>query len=37
MPGDVELAVFVNAWDGTGPGHLGFIPKLLQDSVKIVF
>jgi hypothetical protein len=37
MPGDIELAVFVNSWDGTGPGHLGFIPKLLQDSVRFVF
>lgn len=37
LPGDVELAVFVNSWDGTGPGHLGFIPKLLQDSVVLVF
>jgi len=37
LPGDVELAVFVNSWDGTGPGHLGFIPKLLQDSVRLVF
>ena len=37
MPGEVELAVFVNAWDGTDPGHLGFIPKLLQDSVKFIF
>ena len=37
MPGDVELAVFVNSWDGTGPGHLGFIPKLLQDSVVFIF
>ena len=37
MPGDVELAVFVNSWDGTGPGHLGFIPKLLQDSVEFIF
>jgi CubicO group peptidase (beta-lactamase class C family) len=37
MPGNLELAVFVNSWDGTGPGHLGFIPKLLQDSVEIVF
>jgi CubicO group peptidase (beta-lactamase class C family) len=36
LPGDVELAVFVNSWDGTGPGHLGFIPKLLQDSVRFV-
>ena len=37
MPGDVELAVFINSWDGTGPGHLGFIPKLLQDSVVFIF
>lgn len=37
MPGGVELSVFVNSWDGTGPGHLGFIPKLLQDSIVFLF
>lgn len=37
LPGDVELVAFVNSWDGTGPGHLGFIPTLLQDCVRFVW
>lgn len=36
LPGDVEVAVFVNSWNGTGPGHLGFIPALIQNSVRFV-
>jgi CubicO group peptidase (beta-lactamase class C family) len=37
MPGDVDLAIFVNSWDGTQPGLLGGIPALIQSSVEFVF
>ena len=35
MPGNAELVVFTNSWDGTGPGHLGKIPQMIQDSVEL--
>jgi len=36
MPGDVDFAIFVNSWDGKpgGPGHLGTIPTLIQNSIE---
>lgn len=34
MPGDVDFAIFVNSWDGTGPGHLGTIPTLITNSIE---
>jgi hypothetical protein len=37
MPGKVDFAIFVNSWDGTGPGHLGVIPQLIKDSIEFVF
>jgi CubicO group peptidase (beta-lactamase class C family) len=37
MPGDAEMAIFVNSWDGTGGGYLGNIPQLIKDSIEIVF
>jgi hypothetical protein len=37
MPGDAELVAFTNSWDGTGPGHLGKIPQLIQDSVEFIW
>jgi hypothetical protein len=34
MPGKIDFAIFVNSWDGTGPGHLGVIPQLIKDSIE---
>jgi hypothetical protein len=34
MPDQVDFAIFVNSWDGTGPGHLGTIQALIQASVE---
>ena len=34
MPGDMQLAVHVNSWDGTEPGHLGRIPDLIESSTE---
>jgi hypothetical protein len=36
MPGDLQLAAFVNSWNGTGPGHLGVIPSLIQSSAELI-
>ncbi len=37
MPGNVNLAIYVNSWDGTQPGHLSGIPNLIQASVEFIF
>jgi CubicO group peptidase (beta-lactamase class C family) len=37
MPGDVDLVIYVNSWDGTVGGHLGGIPNLIQNSVEYIF
>ena len=37
MPGEVNLAIYVNSWDGTPGGHLAGIPALIQSSVEFIF
>ena len=36
MPSDADLAIFTNSWDGTLAGHLGTIPKMIQESAEFV-
>jgi CubicO group peptidase (beta-lactamase class C family) len=36
MPDDVDLAIFVNSWDGTPGGHLVGIPALIQSSTEFI-
>jgi hypothetical protein len=37
LPDDVDLAIYVNSWDGTTGGHLSGIPTLIQNSVEFIF